>query len=569
MRAAASSPVAPARLRCAIYTRVSNDAGLEQEFNSLDNQREAAEAYIRSQAHEGWSLLPARYDDGGFSGGSLERPAVKALLADVEAKRVDIIVVYKVDRLTRSLADFARLVELFDAVGVSFVSVTQAFNTTTSMGRLTLNVLLSFAQFEREVTGERIRDKIAASKKKGIWMGGRVPYGYRVEARKLLVVPEEAEEIRAMFRRYLEVRSVPELAAELKRSGFRTRVRQLSSGRTIGGIPLTHGPLSTLLKNRLYLGEITHRDKVWPGEHEPIVDRDLFDAVQAALAANGPTRKVTWQRSDALLLGRIWDDRGNRMMPAHANKGPVRYRYYVSCAKAQNRPETEGSVPRVSAPEIERIVMDRLRPVWNEWNAVANRLRDSMQVSAAPALTSSSRASAVDAAPINSNAAHTEATDADIVGALLDRVVVCVDAIVLRLTPLRDDDPSDEIAVPWQRRVQTRRRAVLVPAYRPSLNADLIRSEARARLLAGIVRAQGWVERFLSGTVASTKAIAAAEGLSERTVRMTLPLAFLSPVIVKAAVDGTLPHRAGMTLLATLPDGWRQQEDRLADECGG
>ncbi|MFN7321875.1 MAG: recombinase family protein, partial [Methylobacterium sp.] len=204
------------KLRCAIYTRVSSDAGLEQEFNSLDNQREAAEAHVRSQQFEGWQLIRARYDDGGFSGGSMDRPGLLQLISDVRAGLIDVIVVYKVDRLTRSLADFAKLVELFDEHGVSFVSVSLSFNTTSCMGRLTLNVLLSFAQFEREVTGERIRDKIAASKKKGIWMGGRVPYGYRVENRKLLVVPEEADEIRAMFQSYLEVRSVPALAEELK-----------------------------------------------------------------------------------------------------------------------------------------------------------------------------------------------------------------------------------------------------------------------------------------------------------------------------------------------------------------
>ncbi len=242
------------KLRCAIYTRVSSDAGLEQEFNSLDNQREAAEAHIRSQQFEGWDLIPTQYDDGGFSGGSMERPGLQRLLADVGAGLIDIIVVYKVDRLTRSLADFAKLVELFDTHGVSFVSVTQSFNTTNSMGRLTLNVLLSFAQFEREVTGERIRDKIAASKKRGIWMGGNVPYGYRVETRKLLVEPSEADDIRMIFGRYLALSSVPALVSELRQEGFVTRKRKLESGRIIGGVPLTNGPLAVILKNRVLIG---------------------------------------------------------------------------------------------------------------------------------------------------------------------------------------------------------------------------------------------------------------------------------------------------------------------------
>src|SRR3954462_6209513 len=276
----------PKAVRCAIYTRVSTDQGLEQDFNSLDAQYDASQSYIRSQAHAGWTLIKSRYDDGGFSGGSTDRPALQRLLDDVRARLIDVIVVYKVDRLTRSLADFAKLVELFDEHQVSFVSVTQAFNTTTSMGRLTLNVLLSFAQFEREVTGERIRDKIAASKRRGLWMGGVVPLGYRVENRKLMVDESEAEQVRMLFRRYLEIGSVPRLQEELRHSGFVTRQRRLSSGRVIGGIPFTNGPLGHLLRNRMYLGEIKHKGNTYPGEHEAIISHELFEAVQARLAQN-------------------------------------------------------------------------------------------------------------------------------------------------------------------------------------------------------------------------------------------------------------------------------------------
>jgi len=265
--------VAPKAQRCAIYTRVSSDHGLEQEFNSLDNQREAAEAYVKSQAHEGWTLLRARFDDGGFSGGTMDRPALQNLLAAIRDRRIDIVVVYKVDRLTRSLTDFARLVELFDGHGVSFVSVTQSFNTTSSMGRLTLNVLLSFAQFEREVTGERIRDKIASSKKKGIWVGGVVPMGYRLEGRKLLVDEPEAATVRMVFRRYLELGSLSALQRELRDGAILTRRRSLASGKVRGGVPLTNGPLNHMLRNRMYLGELNHRESSYPGEHEPIVDR--------------------------------------------------------------------------------------------------------------------------------------------------------------------------------------------------------------------------------------------------------------------------------------------------------
>ncbi len=278
-------------LRCAVYTRKSTEDGLEQEFNSLDAQREACEAYILSQRHEGWTLVPNRYDDGGFSGGSMHRPGLKALLADIEAGLVDVIVVYKVDRLTRSLADFAKIVEQLDAKQASFVSVTQAFNTTTSMGRLTLNVLLSFAQFEREVTGERIRDKIAASKKKGMWMGGPVPLGYEVVDRKLVPVPEEAERVRKIMRRYLDIRSVPALIEVLRREGIVTKVQNRTSGPHKGGIPFRRGSLFHLLKNPIYRGKIVHKGQVYEGEHEPIVDEDLWDAVQAQLNEKAPSRK--------------------------------------------------------------------------------------------------------------------------------------------------------------------------------------------------------------------------------------------------------------------------------------
>ena len=263
-----------ASLRCAIYTRVSTEHGLEQEFNSLDNQREASEAYIKSQAHEGWKLIRTRYDDGGYSGGSMDRPALQKLLDDVRARRIDVVVVYKVDRLTRSLADFAKLVELFDAHQVSFVSVTQAFNTTTSMGRLTLNVLLSFAQFEREVTGERIRDKIAASKKKGIWMGGVVPLGYRVENRALHVVEEHAASVRNLFRRYVEISSVVRLKAVLDEESLRLPIRTDGTGKTTGGGLISRGHLYKILSNPIYLGRLTHKGQVHEGLHDPIIDQE-------------------------------------------------------------------------------------------------------------------------------------------------------------------------------------------------------------------------------------------------------------------------------------------------------
>ncbi|MDB5651141.1 MAG: recombinase family protein, partial [Hyphomicrobiales bacterium] len=353
--------IAPQTFRCAIYTRVSTDDGLDQDFNSLDAQREAAEAYVKSQANEGWRLIRESFDDGGFSGGSMARPALQRLLEVIRSGHVDTIVVYKVDRLTRSLADFAKLVELFEEHNVTFISVTQSFNTTTSMGRLTLNMLLSFAQFEREVTSERIRDKIAATKKRGIWVGGVIPLGYRVQKRKLLIDAAEAGIIRLIFERYLNVGSLPSLQAELRQRGIVTRQRTLTTGRTIGGIALTNGPLAHLLRNRVYIGEINHKGASYPGEHEAIITTELFEAVQHRLTSNLNGRRAQRVASGALLLGKIYDDRGHRMTPSAAKKGARRYRYYISCLLAQGRAAEAGSVTRVAAPEIETIVIAALR----------------------------------------------------------------------------------------------------------------------------------------------------------------------------------------------------------------
>jgi site-specific DNA recombinase len=310
----------PKTVRCAIYTRVSTDQRLEQDFNSLDAQYDASQAYIRSQAHAGWTLLRTKYDDGGFSGGSIERPALQRLMEDLRDGKIDVIVVYKVDRLTRSLADFAKLVELFDKHNASFVSVTQQFNTTTSMGRLTLNVLLSFAQFEREVTSERIRDKISASKRKGLWVGGMVPMGYDTKDRKITVNESEAERVRTIFRSYLKLGSLNLVMAELRERGIVSKIRKLRSGELVGGIPFTRGPLAHLLRNRFYIGEVDFKGEVLQGEQPAILDRDIFEAVQAKLSDQASNHTAARIPSQALLTGRIFDDRGNRMSPSHARK---------------------------------------------------------------------------------------------------------------------------------------------------------------------------------------------------------------------------------------------------------
>jgi len=348
-------------VRCAIYTRKSSEEGLEQEFNSLQAQREACQAFIASQRHEGWVCLRAGYDDGGFSGATMDRPALQRLLADMTAGRIDTIVVYKIDRLTRSLADFARIVEILDVRGASFVSVTQQFNTTTSMGRLTLNILLSFAQFEREVIGERIRDKIAASKKKGMWMGGIPPLGYRAQDSKLLVIESEAEIVRAIFRRYAALGSVRLLKDELEARGIKSKSWTTASGRCVGDKPFSRGALYLMLQNRLYRGEVVHKGQSHRGEHTPIIDQPLWDAVQARLAANTAERNAgTRTRQPSLLAGMLFDGDGNPMTPTHAIKKGRRYRYYVSRPSITNDQTDRSAGLRIPAGEIEQAVTSRL-----------------------------------------------------------------------------------------------------------------------------------------------------------------------------------------------------------------
>ncbi|WP_414463635.1 recombinase family protein [Hyphomicrobium sp. DY-1] len=350
------------RLNCAIYTRKSSDEGLEKEFNSLDAQREACAAFILSQKHAGWACLPDLYDDGGLSGGTMDRPALQRLLGDIQAGKVQIVVVYKVDRLTRSLADFAKIVDVFDAHGASFVSVTQQFNTTTSMGRLTLNMLLSFAQFEREIAGERIRDKIAASKAKGMWMGGNVPLGYDIKDRKLIVNEVEAETVRMIFRRYAELGSVRALGHELDRLGVVSKRREGAGGVLAGGNRFSRGALYTLLQNHLYRGEIAHQGNIYPGRHEPIIDAQLWQVVQEKLSGNRQARALGATADEpSLLAGLIVDGSGGRMTPTHAVKKGRRYRYYVSTSLITGARSDHTKGWRIPAGDIECLVFDRLR----------------------------------------------------------------------------------------------------------------------------------------------------------------------------------------------------------------
>jgi site-specific DNA recombinase len=526
----------PKSTRCAIYTRVSTDQGLEKDFNSLDAQREASEAYIKSQAHEGWICLKQAYDDGGYSGGSLERPALQNLLEDVRAKKIDVIVVYKVDRLTRSLADFAKLVELFDAHGVFFVSVTQSFNTTTSMGRLTLNVLLSFAQFEREVTGERVRDKVSASRKKGMWMGGAVPLGYRLENKKLNVERNDAEKVRQIFALYLELRSLPKLAAKLGELGILSRQRTYNGNRSIGGIPFRTGALCHLLANRMYIGEVRHHKQHYQGEHEPIIDKAQFEAVQVQLAARVNRKNTTVHPSGSLLRGLLFDSNGNRMIPTHANKAGVRYRYYQSWVLNHGQKDKAAPINRVPAPDIEEAVLKAMQ------NLVMAQDDDQyMDRKATSAIDAISR---IDVLPGQ--------LTITLKSEMLESGAECGEAY----------DRSPSLTVPWSKPPMRRKRELLC-AESDRTEQRPMRSETRSRLLKGIAQGQIWLDYLIGNQEESLGSIAKKNKLSEKSVRSTLSLALLAPDIIEAAIDGRLPSFLTVTQMADLPANWQEQRKVL------
>jgi DNA invertase Pin-like site-specific DNA recombinase len=527
--------------RCAVYTRKSTEYGLEQDFNSLDAQREACEAYIKSQAHEGWRLLPGHYDDGGVSGATLERPALQALLADVRARKVDVIVVYKVDRLTRSLADFAKLVELFDAYGVSFVSITQQLNTTTSMGRLTLNVLLSFAQFEREVTAERIRDKIAASKQKGMWVGGCAPLGYVVKDKKLVSEEHEAEQVRTIFRRYIELGSINALIQDLNDKGIVTKVRQLKSGKTVGGIPFFVGSLAHLLKNRLYVGEVAFAGKTYAGQHSPIIARDLFEAVQAKIRGNAIAHKRSRMASGSILIGRIYDDAGNRMTPTNSQKGPARYRYYLSAPWNHGARTKPGSISRVAASLVEEAVVAACRERRSKFHEE----------------TSDSEITET----------NLEQDCRQLIDTYVNRVIVSKQSVAMEFKVSgkpdeggdgRNDHAPETIVVPLYVKNRKPRREIIRSG--DSRDPTGLRSDSRRTLLIGIAKARAWTQELIEGRIAGTKAIARREGCSARYVRITLPLAFLAPDIIAAVVANAVPPNLGFSRFTeNLPFSWKQQ----------
>jgi site-specific DNA recombinase len=546
-------------LRCAIYTRVSTENGLEQEFNSLDNQREASEAYIKSQAHEGWKLIRDRYDDGGFSGGSMDRPALARLLDDVRARRVDVIVVYKVDRLTRSLADFAKLVELFDEHDVSFISVTQAFNTTTSMGRLTLNMLLSFAQFEREITGERIRDKVAASKKRGIWMGGAVPFGFRVENRALDIVEEHAELVRELFRRYLEIGSVVRLKVALDAENVRLPVRVVGTGKTTGGGLISRGHLYWILSNPIYVGRLRHKGQIHHGLHAAIVDQEIWDRVQHRLATQTQTRADPRHNAESFLAGKLYDDRGNRMGPSHAAKGGRRWRYYISRAVLTGRKPDAGSVLRVPAAQIEKQVFDAVKAAIASWCST-NELGAWTQ----GYVCGTTVGSQPTAGERQELAFHENMLNA------IERVTISKETIEIRLSDaVPTGGQGRTLAVPWIPPTPYQRREIIQGEGEPRSLIRPMRVRARAVFAKSLRNAYGWLDELIKDPDQTVAGIAARERKSERSIRMTLSLAFVAPPFVAAAIEGRLPLGFGSKRLMELPMVWSHQWDALGLKAPG
>jgi site-specific DNA recombinase len=565
-----------AHIRCAIYTRKSSEEGLEQEFNSLDAQRESCEAFIRSQKHEGWVYLPELYDDGGISGATMERPALKRLLADIEADRIDAVVVYKVDRLTRSLSDFAKIVEVFDERAVSFVSVTQQFNTTTSMGRLTLNMLLSFAQFEREVTGERIRDKIAASKKKGMWMGGLPALGYDVKDRKLVVNEREAATVRRIYRRYAALGSVLALKEELDRDGVISKARVDKFGRRSGGRPLARGALYLMLQNRIYRGETVHKDNSYPGEHKPIVDEALWDEVQRQLAANRFERAIGAGAAQvSLLAGLIYDDTGARMTPTHANKKGTRYRYYVSPGLVRGTRRNTPRGRRVPAGDLERLVEERLTRFFGSeaevFGAIESSVGDVNECSDVVARGADLARRWPEIAPTERRA---------ILATLVDRIDLLRETLEIRILPLRlpavlrgetgprdpqrkpdADEPIITFAVPARLKRTGMETRLLIDGG--GANSRRNPDHSLYRLLA---RAYHYNDMAMRSDGKAMRQLAAEAGVVRSYFTRILRLSFLAPDIVKAILRDRHPIELTAKRLANelrLPIAWDEQRALL------
>jgi DNA invertase Pin-like site-specific DNA recombinase len=558
-------------VRCAIYTRKSSEEGLEQDFNSLHAQREACEAYIKSQRHEGWLALGEAYDDGGISGATMERPALRQLLADIAAGKIDTVVVYKVDRLTRTLSDFAKIVDIFDAHSVAFVSVTQQFNTTTSMGRLTLNMLLSFAQFEREVTGERIRDKIAASKQRGMWMGGTPPLGYDPHQRTLVVNAAEAETVRHIYQRYVSLGSVRLLKRELDAAGIVGKRWTSAGGRCWGGQALARGALYLMLQNRLYRGEIVHKGKHYPGTHDAIIDETLWDQAQTLLQTNAVDRPAAMGvKNRSLLAGRIYDAKGNRMTPSHTVKNGKRYRYYVSHPLLTEGQAKPADLMRLPATEIERLVADRLGMLLGDDAALFDL------VSATTATTSEQKQLMSVLRTIG--AAWSSQSPADLarlVATAVMRVDVAASEVAMTVSARRlcaaargtspgdalgPDQGEDEhpfvITMPAElARVGYGAKLVVSPSgvHTGDVNAGMVRLLGQAHRI--------W-QRLLKEDHASVTALAREESMTGSYVSRIVRIALLAPDITQAILSGTQPPTLTVVKLmqsGTVPADWQEQ----------
>ena len=555
----------PMLRRCAIYTRKSSEEGLEQNFNSLHAQREACEAFIKSQASEGWRLVKTHYDDGGISGGSMERPALQQLFGHVRLGLIEVLVVYKVDRLTRSLTDFAKMVELFDEHHVSFVAVTQQFNTSTSMGRLTLNVLLSFAQFEREVAGERIRDKIAASRRKGIWTGGVVPLGYEARERRLVINPAEAEVVRQIFRRYLELGCVRLLKEELDRGGVVSKSRTSANGKRQKGYSFSRGALYVVLSNPLYIGEVRHRGVRHPGQHQPIIDRELWDKVQQQLREHARRRRLRAVKVEpSPLAGKLFDPSGAGLTSSHARKGERRYRYYISRGLNIGPARRIHDGWRLPALELERTVAAAAQQLLTDEPAIATAVEEAgTAVNRIPAILETTRTwcgklqSSTEAAAALAALVHRIELSRDglrlslkvpmpAIGAENDPT--CRDAIVTRFIPLQIKRRGVEL------------RLVIAGAHTQRPKVDLA-------LLKAVGRARRWFDRLALERATSLAAIASQEGVSARYVVRLIRLAFLAPSIVEMIAQGRQPAELTVEMLTrrtVLPLEWAEQRRTLS-----
>lgn len=543
--------------RCAIYTRKSTEEGLEQDFNSLDAQREAAEAYIKSQQHEGWTLIEKRYDDGGYSGGTMERPAFKELIQDIKENKIDIVVVYKVDRLTRSLMDFSKIIEVFDKHETSFVSVTQHFNTTTSMGRLTLNILLSFAQFEREVTGERIRDKVAASKKKGMWMGGCVPIGYKRENKKLIINEEQADKVRVIFDEYLRLGSVPRLKEYLENKNIKTQT----------GKSFSKGQLYHILSNKIYMGKIIHKDNVYEGEHESIIIDSVFLETQKLLLRNRVDKECNIKTtSHSLLVSKIFDDNGNRMTPSHSNAHGKKYRYYVSLALTQFKNKQAGSISKIPAGEIEKFVINNVKEYFQNKNQVIKFIKNF---------------NIAEQNTILDKLAKLNYNNPKLIRYVLEKVIVSKEWIEINLCEnqiqklfenfIYCDEIPNWTELKNDSLIVIKKNIRISASSKLGCNVLIIADNTKqtpmpnANLIKAIIKSYYWNELLLSGKVKNIKEIQTLEGCKDTSyIKDIINLRFLSPEIIETILNGLQPRDLTITKLLSIKTlDWSEQKQRL------